>query len=71
MVDIKKNNSVEIQQFIQEMVFLLRAPLKEKFALFFEVYINVTKEKVVPRKILGDIVRKTLSLLEEVYGSAK
>jgi hypothetical protein len=53
------------------MVFLLRAPLKEKFALFFEVYINVTKEKVVPRKILGDIVRKTLSLLEEVYGSAK
>lgn len=62
---------MKAEDFIRHIVFLLRVPFKQKFALFFEVFMNVSKENVVERVILKEIMMQSLKLLKEVYASAK
>ena len=56
MIDIDQNGYAEIHEIIAGIVFLLRAPLEHKFALFFEVKIAINKKGIVPRKMLNKLI---------------
>ena len=62
MIDIQKNGFVEVHEIISGIVFLLRAPLEHKFALFFEVQIAVNRTGIVPREKLEILVKDALTL---------
>ena len=56
MIDTNNNGFAEIYEIISNIVFMLRAPLEHKFALFFEVQIAFNKNRVVPRTTLVKLV---------------